>query len=773
MNRAKKVRMYAGLVVGAFAVLHFSNAAPAKEAQDEAALLVAVVDEDHEEHLAAYEWWSALEPRDEAATLRRALASQDVEVARIGAAGLGFPYAAAEELLRVVELLRERPEWCFSPPGALGAGNVAGSGPPPFGSPDVVPYWRAVLRDPEVAASVDLDTIHRVARPEHVAELLPLLARGDITPFGRLAWLVGLLADCDREDQQRVPIARALLYVRLRLHAEGKGAKAPPMLPVPVVASPAEGGLPEAYKTLVAEWLADGLDAAGQPNAAPPVEIPLPYFWLVRWTLDLQPTAADHALLLRMLATSTPRMAKSTLAGPALLWALRHLATSSAGERQLREWATAWTDVEDDRGAFATAVMAQRGTILPGVGRLPRNLRWLADPARAAADEAAALLTKGDDPFAAVAPLAVGKRSSEARIDGGGPSDEDIAAIGKELWERKAPPLLLLAFHAIAAPATLTPEQARRLVALLLAAPPPADGVAYDDAFASVMAELAHHDAEGIEQVVRRWSQGEDGAAWHPWWARLGRSASLATLAQTWPDWEIDERHLLGRLQDPGTEAFLLQQLERAGEPQSAQELQLGALGALFIHAGFHPATAAMPLTPNPDQALVRAKLQASASALRSGDPVGALLVCATLALEPWRVGHVADPRVVAYLRTLQSEADEGRWWQGTAGLAVAGDPAARQTMRRLIEDGRTWILEQFQAGEFAADNSAIEPLVAQLDSNCCLGWAAHIVLESILPTLPFDSGWGGLGTAATRAWIAQFNWVERPWDRALTPVAR
>jgi hypothetical protein len=327
------------------------------------------------------------------------------------------------------------------------------------------------------------------------------------------------------------------------------------------------------------------------------------------------------------------------------------------------------------------------------------------------------------------------ERRASTLVDGIVVPDEELDAIGAALLDGG---------HALAAaryftkihPDGLTPAVATRLAGLVCAN----DDVIVDWAPGALEAV----DRAALVRILEKHAAWpEDGLELL---ARLGEARRVPEMLASWEGWDRPES--LGYVRRPEVERFLV---ERAKAGNAS------ALATLAVYDGL-PEILATELLRDPTDA-VRAMV------LRR-DPVGAAL--AVVAGDPSapgartvaRLGLVRDPRAAALLRGLRDRRELGRYWEATAGLALAGDDAARAELGGLMRDGRTWLLDALVDGTILTMGGAQEWVdfwVSRLDTNCCMSFQACAVLRELYPTIPLENG--GTYTlddhqAFVRAWL-------------------
>ncbi|MDA1193711.1 MAG: hypothetical protein O2894_00850 [Planctomycetota bacterium] len=730
---------------------------------------------EHPRHEAARTWWEQTSEPTRVAILRRALAADDPALARFGARGIGYPYLDAAELARKMEILRADPHLTFAEAPAWGLG-----GRHAFGADDVVPFYRAAAADPalDLSAAV-LDLPHRAARTEHAEALVALLPVGGARAFGGTLFTVLNLGEHDRTDAARAHIARGALYGLRRLRAERAGRPRPEALPAVEITSAPEGGLPPAflevaYATHPTEPNGFSIGDYGTPHSV--VE---PFHWLRRWLLTLTPGPKDVPYLREVVRVASDAPASHPYAGTPLRWALTHLARLGATE-DVRSWAKE----PDMRGDYAAAVLArigepalfERRLAAAEVDSAVEDLLWVVDRPKARARAARALLDAGLGAASPRHPLTPTGRMDLRVYEGIDISSEDLDAIAEVLWDETATDdadaLLGLAwFFAEIHPIALNPGRAATLLQRL-ATMPTFDW--QDESFeewARVLAVLEVRDEPATVHMLEAWleSQPEVRADILLMLARLGAPRHERAMIAAWPHWEPEHAWALGRVPGAAIEAFLISR--RAGDPaeedaglRAAQSVQ--ALMAMLVRRGMHPSVGALlenlAMRAENDPDATRPELETAWGRLLAGDVADCVLGMATESYTTHPVGDLDAPVARSWLRTRRDARGGGTYWDATFAL-VPADHDAYQETRRLLRSGRTWIIDQLQnEGATRGDRAELTALLLDdLDSNCCLAWAAHLLLQELHPWLTIDPAHGGAGRLQTHVWIESTNWRE------------
>lgn len=767
-------------------------------AADEHARLLALDDEDHPEHEAALAWWEERSERERIAILRGALASNRSDVARLAAHGIGHTWLSSHEIARMVGLRLGDASRPYHEDASWGM-----HGEPPLGAPLLVAYVERVLREPRRFPKRAISTAHRVAKPEHARALLPLLERAPPELLRQVLFLITITGEHDRADRHRETIARGTYYGLLRIRAQRAGKPAPPLavLPSDVLAPPEGGGIPPVAKAIAEACERDapnGLARRKDEQDAMEARVDAG-FWVRRWLLDTTPSTADIPFLGHVIDRGLSPRSGWPYAPAHVLWAMTHLCRFEGARG--RDWVRAWARQREDvpRAWYASVALARQGEREPfdalraaaDAREIPKqdmpdlDLTWFVDRADARQRAAEAIRRLRPEYLDKRHALTPEYRRYALRDDGLRIEDADLEAIAAHLWKHAdedghAGALRLLRFHTYVHPASLTPERARALLVALRA------WLAREDA----TARPAYHDALNEDDLERALPLCEVRAPEATrgllrWWARSkheGRLFALECLArlgaeghaeaylQHWSgheerDWR--DRWHLGRVPGEAITAFLRGKAPREGEALDVQghAEAMDALHALLLRAGLPRAIA--PLFEGlqwieSDDAAGSRGLRAAWKAVLADDAVGALLQLADVAgLGVHALGAVDDPRAVAWLEARRRDRDQGLYWEAT--MARGGrDPAAARDVLGLIRAGRTWILEDLEGGGVRRIPAPVltHELTAALDTNCCLGWAAHVLLQEVHPWLPFDAGFGGAGTEATRAYLAGHAWA-------------
>ena len=251
--------------------------------------------------------------------------------------------------------------------------------------------------------------------------------------------------------------------------------------------------------------------------------------------------------------------------------------------------------------------------------------------------------------------------------------------------------------------------------------------------------------------------------------ARLGRAGLEDETIALWEDEEFGwhERWLLGRTPGDEIDFFLrnkgIPDVDACTQDQIVETFD--ALHALFLRQGLPrsiaPLLEPLRLAAEDEPEAYAVLVDKAYRATNSGDAIAGVLVLAEAAEHGIHaLGGIDDDRVRRWLRARRADRASGLYWEAT--LALAGsDPEAAGEILHLIRQGRTWLLENLEGGGIARGprQAFSEALTAGLDTNCCLGWICHVLLKEMHPWLPYDDGFGGAGTRATRVLLGRHAW--------------
>lgn len=134
------------------------------------------------------------------------------------------------------------------------------------------------------------------------------------------------------------------------------------------------------------------------------------------------------------------------------------------------------------------------------------------------------------------------------------------------------------------------------------------------------------------------------------------------------------------------------------------------------------------------------------------------------------RLGLLGGP-ALPVLRRLRDERHRGLRWAATAGLAIAGDGAAREEFLALLADDRTFLYDPWWGDPVGlalnGDPAALAHWRSRVGSNCCLWGCAAAVLRAWYPTLPCEVRVGDFDGTAARAAAWWERWGHRlRWSR-------
>ena len=394
----------------------------------------------------------------------------------------------------------------------------------------------------------------------------------------------------------------------------------------------------------------------------------------------------------------------------------------------------------------------------------PRDVAFLADVARcdfdAPAEWAHHALDRLDDPAARQALAGIGSDDSDEEDEEDDPEDEDDGAADDEHLERVAADLLApsrspveaLRFFANSHPAGLTPERAAQLAEGLRAVERQAGGeIAIERA---ELAWLEVRDRAGLRELLVHWARSggdESRAASLVDLALLGDAELLDRMLATWEAWD-DEAWCLGMVRDARVRAFLETE---TGERETA------ALSALAVFHGLPPELRGVFAETRPDQWAYEPLSRAKA-AIVAGDPIAGALVAVQEDVDRERrkllwayapLGATRDPRAIEFLSLARAARHRRVYWPATAGLAMAGDSAARAEFVGFLRDDRIWMLDGFpqeRVRTLDGDPELVEFWASRLRSNCCLAWHAAVALDATYPAAPT----GGRDPDVVRAWL-------------------
>ena len=185
------------------------------------------------------------------------------------------------------------------------------------------------------------------------------------------------------------------------------------------------------------------------------------------------------------------------------------------------------------------------------------------------------------------------------------------------------------------------------------------------------------------------------------------------------------------------------------------------------------PEHAASALDPGNEAGWKDPAWAAAAAAVRVGDPAGALLGLAEAGAtggERTAGLGLIGPRAIPALRRIRDARSRGLYWPATAGLAIAGDAAARTDFLGLLGDDRTFLYDRsFDEIGFTlnGDPEALAHWRSRVGSNCCLWNYAAAALRRWYPTMPAEQRVGDFDGEAARAAAWWEKWKDRlRWSR-------
>ncbi|MGE0191392.1 MAG: hypothetical protein AB7T63_05045 [Planctomycetota bacterium] len=748
--------------------------------------LPVLVDEEAESHEATVEAWLELPVPERIELAREALGGDDEAAARAASLVIGWPHLSVDEVARAAALRAQQPAWWFSEPAGPGAEEPAAFTSIGFGSVDWPVAMRAALEHSDEVSPGDIELLHRVARPAHADVLAEVVAVCPESWLAPLSLTCGVMADCDRSERHREGLARCFLAFQARRRAQQDGGASEP----PRSAQPAT--FDAQHDVLLRAWI-DGRTAAEPTEAGTDLSLR----WLRRVTAARVFTEADVALLEALADAAGSQRSNHDVERHLLLTTMRKLAGLEGGKATVVSHATGFRGGTDELGEAALAAWASTG--LPearallnreegGWDDIDPDWRWLADRDRMRAEALDVLLEDDEgrhpqDIAQMCNAYAWGAREDERTWTGMGPDDDDVAWLGDELARRAADADVLLAWHMLAEPGSLDGERARRLLDRLEEAEAPRWVDEHGRAFGAVLVELLQLEADRIRSLLVTWARSGDGhvvEAFGPWCLRLGLDVAPEVLARGWSSWMDEDAAELGRHPDPAVEAFLRLTLV-ASEPDQ----QALAAGALLLRAGLDPrvvrhlagSVSFLRWTSDEDENEEDEEEgggelhEPFRGALLAGDAIGAVLALADLEEDLSFLGLLDDERVRIWLRARRDDPQSPLARQAEVALGWSGDAGEKAVLQRLVESGRTWILEN-AIMEGVPEGPLVETVLELLDTNCCLGWVAAETLEAMYPVvLDGDTAWGGRGTQATRERLRSFRWVKTPWDGTPTAI--
>ena len=756
--------------VAALALVVCLTALVAVRAGEDEPLLLRLIRPDVEGYEDARAAWEALADSERVALLREGLASSDRALAEVAAAEIGGQYLSLDEIHRRQALLQDR----FG--AAVGSRqHVWGvGGTPPVGAPDVVPLWRALADRQDVPRKeVTLELLHRVTLPEHLPDLVPLLAKGDEHYFESLFWTVCLVANYDASDRFRVSAERGIEFGLRRLRLErGYNPEALRALSFDAERPAWQGdGLPTGFIAVArAAW---GLDPDGFRKAedagGDKLEGLPPFRWLHRQAARFTPLENDGTFIADVVRGTVVPLEDRW-------WAMRHLLRLSP------DWGGEVVGAGRGRGRQGDARRGRR----PRRGRSPRRR---GRPSTRSDQDAASPLAWAVDPETARARwlrggsahgrrgLPVPRRELGARSRSPGAralphdwgvriADEDLRWIAARLAEAEVPaPLRGRLPRERAFPTTLTSERGMRRSLPRMATMPVSD----EEERWLITPGSRRRSRRSRSRTPTRCREVlvDVGDA-----LRGGRPQSRSTsgsrrrairrrcprCSQSWPEWEHRPARPRPRAGRSGGG------LPRGAPLQAEGEEAGSALAALCILRGIPPVVFDGFLRRR-ERRRGRPYVEGGGRAASSrATPSAPSLPCDPRAAE---LGLIRDPRVEAYLRRAREDRAGGTYWPATAGLALHGDAAARAELLALVREGRMWFFDGLLQSPDAVvltcdgDTEFLDAWVGLVESNCCIGWAAEeVVFRERFPTMPVASTiTGGFTTSAeVRAWLERYR---------------
>lgn len=618
---------------------------------------------------------------------------------------------------------------------------------PGLGSPDLPALWTGFsklrIEDPDAyfgdgksrSRSQDFRQTHREMLPEQIPLLVDLLGKAaDPTVCRELRWMLSWASEFT--DRYREEVAGAMLRALARIRREE-----PPAL---------EGKA--AFRALAtAAWREEADPEV--PNRA----------WILRWARELDMTAEDVPFLLRVARQREHRSAAG--------WAIDALA--GIDDPRAKTFVLEAAGSEDwflaERGAIALARQGKPERFLAMLRRAPEE-HFLAALAVAPAAAAEVWSPEWDDDGWSLEPS---DRIELRATKGLDVRPEAYGPILRRLLEAESLPVPALGWiedH----PELFTAGTLAGLVRKITHRPPPADieDVGTLEGWLEPMAHLEVRAPDALSDLLDWFAGSPDGTL---------RDEALLLLARTGDRRRIDETlagldrllesdrafspgeagAALGGLDDPR----IVEALAERAKVEDRARAYPAVLGLLVRHgmpdrvAGFDA------------DALDADAWEAVRAAALAGDVAAALLALddagAFRAEEIAWFGESRDPRLIARLRR-EREEHTGRYWPATAGLALAGDAAAKAELSGFLDDVRTAMLdpmEEVLVVAMAADPANVEREISFLESNCCRGFFAIAYLGQRFPTLDwaYEMNLFPETAARVRAWYERhrghFRW--------------
>ncbi len=405
-----------------------------------------------------------------------------------------------------------------------------------------------------------------------------------------------------------------------------------------------------------------------------------------------------------------------------ILWNLKLLADNTDRDREAVEDALL--------DSLAREIARAEGRSLPWM-RGPRRPRATsAGPAQGLLDLCTAPWPREEDPVRGYRHLPWAWVERGLRNLGPEIEKDPVFAAVRRSFEQQGMVLVPREVAWVAVPA----ESARFLASRLADAPPPADDEEWRRV-ESLLPRLEVAAPDAVDALLRRWSEPADGprrTAILGLRMRRGHDDCVPGLLTAWPG--MGAPVALGRVRDPRVREFL--EARVAGAGRDAGE----ATGALAAWHGLPEALATLlgPAGSGAGDGAVRIR-----RLVLEGKPEEAVLAIAEEGEELGRaigrlglLGQKARPLLDRYRR----ERHRGLYWPATAGLAIAGDAAARAEFLAFLREDRIGVHDaQCDAVGFTlnGDPEALAHWRSRVGSNCCLWFHAESVLRPWFPTMP------------------------------------
>jgi hypothetical protein len=711
-------------------------------ADDEKPFFVRFDDPSAKGHDAAVAEWDALSDEAKWKRLREGLWSDDEKVAAAAAGHVVVTSLPLADLRRLSAVGLRRPASLYKDPRW-------------FGGADLAAWWSAMAaHDDDVAVGEAHDT-HRMMRARDVETLGPLLERLGPRGVEQLLWDLANTASETLGDAHRAAFAHAFLYADARLAAEEKARADSTPSPKPPtwssaaadVATPPGGGLPPAFVAAT---------KGGAPSR-----------WLRTWADDLRPVAADVPALAELVNGDDE---------PLACWAVRALARIDTPEARKAVEVAATRDHDEqviaaaERAAHGDATTWNRWVETPPRPDDPRapcveSAEWIVDVERTRKARVDRLV--GGAKLEELVPLERRWRHVAYAVDH--PDDDDRRAIAKGILERKAPSETVRWFFGIVAPELVTAATADAILAAL--GDGESDAKFLETEWMPILSRLEVVAPAALRTLAGRWERGPAKASALVVRAMLSDELSKADLEMAWTSAPDAWRMSVGRAKGPDVEAFLATRAASVGKETTEKEDDPDdALGALLVRRGV-PEALAGALRYVDD-----ARKAALAKAILAGDAVGAALEVADEAtgiddVARATIGAFDDDRPRQRLRTWRAKPWLGRYWVATVALASHGDAEAGKEWSALLDESRTYLMDDLVAlpsvrlPDSAAD---LEYLLVRFGDNCCAVWQAGVALHGAFPTIPIPEGGPGRGSdmaSVARAWVARTH-ARFAWSR-------